>query len=118
MTGFLTGLNGYYRRTVDKYNRVNKHGDADVTQTFLDMTGSVRDASHPLLPSNASSVVLEFSAIKHATIQMMAELPAEMNTEIAEIVRARVKAVDWPNGIEASNAIIKALIMERVAKPR
>ena len=47
---------------------------------------------------------------------MMAELPAEMNTEIAEIVRARVKAGDWPNGIEASNAIIKALIMERVAK--
>ena len=89
-----------------------------MTQTFLDMTGSGRDASQPLLPSNASSVVLEFSSIKHATIQMMAELPAEMNTEIAEIVRARVKAGDWPNGIEASNAIIKALIMERVAKPR
>lgn len=117
MTGFLTGLSGLYRRTVAKYDVVNRHADADVTQTFLDMTGGVRDASHPLLPSNSSSVVLEFSAIKHATIQMMAELPADMNTEIAEIVRAKVKAGDWPKDIEGSNATIKALIIERLAKP-
>lgn len=112
--GFLTGLSGSHRRTEAKYDAVSRHVDADVTRTFQGLSERVPHASDRPLPSNSASVMLEFSAIKQDAIHMMAELPAEMNAEIAEIIRAKVSAGDWPKVLEASNSAIKALIRERL----
>lgn len=114
MIGFLSGITGTHRRTEAKYDAVTRHVDADATRTLQGLTEPVSDA--PALPSNSSSVVLEFSAIKQDAIHMMAELPAEMNAEIAEIIRGKVRAGDWPKGLEASNSAIKGLMRERLQK--
>lgn len=117
MIGLLAGASGYYRNAREKYDGVNRHADADVTRAFMDMVDGSPTAprAHPMPKS--SSVILEFSAIKHDTIHMMADLPADMNTEIAEIIREQVRAGDWPKDIDSSNAAIKLLIEARLRQP-
>ncbi len=114
MIGYLTGINSSHRRAEAKYDAVSRHIDADVTRTFHNITEPASNAADRALPSNSSSVMLEFSAIKHDAIHMMAELPADVNSEIGEIIRAQVRAGDWPKDLEASNSAIKALIRQRL----
>ena len=117
MIGLLSGASGYYRKAQEKYDGVSRRADADVTRAFMEIVNGAPNAPRAHSMPKSSSVILEFALIKYETIQMMAELPADVNTEIAEIIREQVRAGDWPKDIESSNAAIKLLIEESLRQP-
>ena len=72
--------------------------------------------SVPLLmsePKNASgpaSVLVKLNSVKRDVLQMMNQLPVEVNIEVADKIRSEIKSGNWPTNKKESNNAIKALI--------
>jgi len=57
--------------------------------------------------SSAHSVSVELTSVSKKVITEMAKLPAQVNIEIADEIRASIKAGDWPkNKTESSRAVL------------
>ena len=57
--------------------------------------------------SSAHSVSVELNSVSKKVITEMAKLPAQVNIEIADEIRASIKAGDWPkNKAESSRAVL------------
>ena len=57
--------------------------------------------------SSAHSVSVELNSVSKKVITEMAKLPAQVNIEIADEIRASIKAGDWPkNKVESSRAVL------------
>ena len=62
--------------------------------------------------SSAANISVELSSVKKDVLQMMKSLPAEVNIEIADEIRARIRSGNWPTDRQASNNAIKAMIAD------
>jgi len=62
--------------------------------------------------SSAANISVELSSVKKDVLQMMKSLPAEVNIEIADEIRARIRSGNWPIDRQASNNAIKAMIAD------
>ena len=62
--------------------------------------------------SSAASISVELNSVKKDVLQMMKSLPAEVNIEIADAIRARIRSGNWPIDRQASNNAIKAMIAD------
>ena len=62
--------------------------------------------------SSAANILVELSSVKKDVLQMMKSLPAEVNIEIADEIRARIRSGNWPIDRQASNNAIKAMIAD------
>ena len=57
--------------------------------------------------SSAHSVSVELNSVSKKAITEMAKLPAQVNIEIADEIRASIKAGEWPkNKAESSSAVL------------
>ena len=57
--------------------------------------------------SSAHSVAVELNSVSKKVITEMAKLPAQVNIEIADKIRASIQAGDWPkNKAESSRAVL------------
>ena len=60
--------------------------------------------------SSAHSVSVELNSVSKNVITEMARLPAQVNIEIADEIRASIRAGDWPkNKIESSRAVLSVI---------
>ena len=114
LIGLLIGASGYYRKARTNHDRASPRPDAEVTRAFAEMVEAALDSPNDLAVQKSLSVILEFGLIKQDAIRMIAKLPADMNVQIAEIIREKVHAGDWPKEIERSNAAIISLIEEYI----
>ena len=62
--------------------------------------------------SSAANISVELSSVKKDVLQMMKNLSAEVNIEIADEIRSRIRAGNWPIDRQASNNAIKAMIAD------
>ncbi len=62
--------------------------------------------------SSAANISVELSSVKKDVLQMMKSLSAEVNIEIADEIRSRIRAGNWPIDRQASNNAIKAMIAD------
>ena len=62
--------------------------------------------------SSPANISVELSSVKKDVLQMMKSLPAEVNIEIADEIRARIRSGNWPTDRQASNNAIKAMIAD------
>ena len=62
--------------------------------------------------SSAANISVELSSVKKDVLQMMKSLPAEVNIEIADEIRARIRSGNWPIDRQESNNAIKAMIAD------
>ena len=60
--------------------------------------------------SSAHSVSVELNSVSKNVITEMAKLPAQVNIEIADEIRASIQAGDWPkNKTESSRAVLSVI---------
>ena len=59
--------------------------------------------------SGPASVSLELSSIRRDTITMMNELPAEVNIQVADEIRALIAKNEWPTDTKSINEKIKQI---------
>ena len=60
--------------------------------------------------SSAHSVSVELNSVSKNVITEMARLPAQVNIEIADEIRASIQAGDWPkNKTESSRAVLSVI---------
>ena len=60
--------------------------------------------------SSAHSVSVELNSVSKKVVTEMARLPAEVNIEIADEIRASIRAGDWPkNKAESSSAVLAVI---------
>ena len=60
--------------------------------------------------SSAHSVSVDLNSVSKEVITEMARLPAQVNIEIADEIRASIRAGDWPkNKTESSRAILAVI---------
>ena len=75
----------------------------------------------PLLLSNnvsfstVESVSVKLNGVKRNVLTAMNELPVEVNVAIADEIRDRIKAGDWPTNREQSNAAIVRMIQDNIS---
>ena len=62
--------------------------------------------------SSTANISVELSSVKKDVLQMMKSLSAEVNIEIADEIRSRIRAGNWPIDRQASNNAIKAMIAD------
>ncbi len=62
--------------------------------------------------SSAANISVELSSVKKDVLKMMKSLSAEVNIEIADEIRSRIRAGNWPIDRQASNNAIKAMIAD------
>ena len=62
--------------------------------------------------SSAANISVELSSVKKDVLQMMKSLPAEVNIEIADEIRERIRSGNWPIDRQESNNAIKAMIAD------
>ena len=62
--------------------------------------------------SSAANISVELSSVKKDVLQMMKNLSAEVNIKIADEIRSRIRAGNWPIDRQASNNAIKAMIAD------
>jgi len=62
--------------------------------------------------SSAANISVELSSVKKDVLQMMKSLSAEVNIKIADEIRSRIRAGNWPIDRQASNNAIKAMIAD------
>ena len=62
--------------------------------------------------SSPANISVELSSVKKDVLQMMKSLPAEVNIEIADEIRARIRSGNWPIDRQESNNAIKAMIAD------
>ena len=62
--------------------------------------------------SSPANISVELSSVKKDVLQMMKSLSAEVNIEIADEIRSRIRAGNWPIDRQASNNAIKAMIAD------
>ena len=60
--------------------------------------------------SSAHSVSVELNSVSKKVITEMAKLPAQVNIEIADEIRASIKAGDWPKNKAESRRAVLAFI--------
>ena len=66
--------------------------------------------SQSLQFSSAHSVSVELNSVSKNVITEMARLPAQVNIEIADEIRASIRAGDWPkNKTESSRAVLSVI---------
>ncbi len=75
----------------------------------------------PLLLSNnvsfstVESVSVKLNGVKRNVLTAMNELPVEVNVAIADEIRGRIKAGNWPTNREQSNAAIEKMIQDKIS---
>ena len=75
----------------------------------------------PLLLSNnvsfstIESVSVKLNGVKRNVLTAMNELPVEVNVAIADEIRGRIKAGNWPTNREQSNAAIEKMIQDKMS---
>ncbi len=75
----------------------------------------------PLLLSNnvsfstVESVSVKLNGVKRNVLTAMNELPVEVNVAIADEIRGRIKAGNWPTNREQSNAAIEKMIQDKMS---
>ena len=75
----------------------------------------------PLLLSNnvsfstVESVSVKLNGVKRNVLTAMNELPVEVNVAIADEIRGRIKAGNWPTNREQSNASIEKMIQDKIS---
>ena len=75
----------------------------------------------PLLVSNnvsfstVESVSVKLNGVKRNVLTAMNELPVEVNVAIADEIRGRIKAGNWPTNREQSNAAIEKMIQDKIS---
>jgi len=62
--------------------------------------------------SSAANISVELGSVKKDVLQMMKSLPAEVNIEIADEIRERIRSGNWPIDRQESNNAIKAMIAD------
>ena len=62
--------------------------------------------------SSAANISVELSSVKKDVLQMMKSLHAEVNIEIADEIRERIRSGNWPIDRQESNNAIKAMIAD------
>jgi len=66
--------------------------------------------SEPKNTSGPASVLVKLNSVKRDVLQMMNQLPVEVNIEVADKIRAEIESGNWPTNKNESNNAIKALI--------
>ena len=75
----------------------------------------------PLLLSNnvsfstVESVSVKLNGVKRNVLTAMNELPVEVSVAIADEIRGRIKAGNWPTNREQSNAAIEKMIQDKIS---
>jgi hypothetical protein len=59
-----------------------------------------------------SSVFVKLNSVKADVLKKMNQLPIEVNIEVADKIRAEIKAGNWPKNKNDSNDAIKAMISD------
>ena len=83
--------------------------------------GVTNKTKTPLLLSNnvsfstVESVSVKLNGVKRNVLTAMNELPVEVNVAIADEIRDRIKAGDWPTNREQSNAAIVRMIQDNIS---
>ena len=62
--------------------------------------------------SSIANISVELSSVKKDVLQMMKSLSAEVNIEIADEIRSRIRAGNWPIDRQSSNNAIKLMIAD------
>ena len=62
--------------------------------------------------SSPANISVELNSVKKDVLKMMKSLPAEVNIEIADEIRSRIRSGNWPIDRQASNNAIKAMIAD------
>lgn len=65
--------------------------------------------------STTANISVELNSVKKEVLQMMKNLSAEANIEIANKIRSKIRSGDWPIDRQASNNAIKAMIEDYAA---
>lgn len=65
--------------------------------------------------STVASVSVKLNGVKRNVLTAMNELPVEVNLAIADEIRDRIKAGDWPTNREQSNAAIVKMIQDNIS---
>ena len=83
--------------------------------------GVTNKTKTPLLLSNnvsfstVESVSVKLNGVKRNVLTAMNELPVEVNVAIADEIRGRIKAGNWPTNREQSNAAIEKMIQDKMS---
>ena len=83
--------------------------------------GVTNKTKTPLLLSNnvsfstVESVSVKLNGVKRNVLTAMNELPVEVNVAIADEIRGRIKAGNWPTNREQSNAAIEKMIQDKIS---
>ena len=62
--------------------------------------------------SGPSSVLVKLNSVKRDVLQMMNQLPVEVNIEVADRIRAEIRSGNWPKNKTDSNNAIKEMIKD------
>ena len=62
--------------------------------------------------SSTANISVELSSVKKDVLQMMKSLSTEVNIEIADEIRSRIRAGNWPIDRQSSNNAIKLMIAD------
>lgn len=88
--------------------QASTHGQGDISRVGM---GSSQVTQY----STAANISVELNSVKKEVIQMMKNLPADVNIEIADDIRAKIRSGDWPIDRQASNNAVKAMIEDYAA---
>lgn len=88
--------------------QASTHGQGDTSRVGM---GSSQVTQY----STAANISVELNSVKKEVIQMMKNLPADVNIEIADDIRAKIRSGDWPIDRQASNNAVKAMIEDYAA---
>ena len=88
--------------------QASTHGQGDMLRVGM---GSSQVTQY----STAANISVELNSVKKEVLQMMKSLPAEVNIEIANNIRSKIRSGDWPIDRQASNDAIKAMIADYTA---
>ena len=58
---------------------------------------------------------MKLNGVKRNVLTAMNELPSEVNVAIADEIRDRIKAGDWPTNREQSNAAIVKMVQDYIS---
>ena len=58
---------------------------------------------------------VKLNGVKRNVLTAMNELPVEVNVAIADEIRGRIKAGNWPTNREQSNAAIEKMIQDKIS---
>jgi hypothetical protein len=115
---------GAYQKIKTGYENVQKFTDINQAKNrvmaaqddgITNKTKTPSPLSDNVSFSTVASVSVKLNGVTRNVLTAMNELPVEVNLAIADEIRDRIKAGDWPTNREQSNAAIVKMIQDNIS---